>query len=109
MRSRDHDPRLRFQRVGGVVEQRRRNATDTDDIATAFRKARNEGLAQTLGGDATVAADRDSAEALFESLGRKCAANPRHGFGRQIPVDEAANVVSAKYLRRDGWSHARHA
>ena len=109
VRSRDHDPRPGFERVGGIVEKRRRNAADNDDIATASGEARHQGLAQALGGVAPIAAHGDPAAALFERLRRECAADPVDGLGREIPVYKAANVVGAKYLRRDRYIHLRHA
>src|SRR5581483_5969429 len=85
------------------VEQRRRHDANVDDVHAADRQRRHQSVAQHGPARPIVAPDRD--RPLYAALGQERGIRPAdgtRGFGREVPPDDAANVVLTEDPGRDG-------
>src|SRR5579862_6040115 len=85
------------------IQKGRGNDADIDDIHAADGQCRHQRIAEHGTARAIVAANRD--RPLYTALGQQRgvgSTDRTRGFGREVPPDDAANVVLAEDPGRDG-------
>lgn len=98
---RDHDAAVGGKLDAGIIEDRRRDAADVVDLATAFDQTGDQSVAKTVGGEANIAADVHlvAASGLTLNVGAEGLAEESDAVARKVDIGDAANVVFAEDRR----------